>query len=306
MTVLPADADPVPPLAARLLRPQASVPLGELPGRWFRQTVEVVVAGQAGRAGDPALPGRIRGAWGHALMRGASAEALAGRPCPWAPPCALDVFFRDQARLTAGLAVPRPYVLAVRAVGADLAVRLTVFGFACDWIDGAGEALTAGLRDGDPLGRGLAPALSDRTLHTAEAVPVPEDAAAAELTVFSPLRVRDGADGAFGGAAGLVASLGNRVSGLARWQDAAAAADWRALVAQAETLRCDDSGLDRVRWTRRSARQGGRAIPMQGLVGRLVLEGRLGALAPLLALGATCHAGSHTAIGLGGYDLTLW
>jgi CRISPR/Cas system endoribonuclease Cas6 (RAMP superfamily) len=37
----------------------------------------------------------------------------------------------------------------------------------------------------------------------------------------------------------------------------------------------------------------------------VLLEGRLGPLMPLLAIGESCHAGSHTSLGLGRYRLHL-
>ncbi len=313
--------EPASPLAERLLHPAETVALAELPARWFHQTVEVVVAGRGERAGDPALPGRLRGAWGAELMRAASDAALAGRPCPWDPPCALDVLMREQGRMTAGLMLPRPAVIRAERRGRDLVVRLTLFGFACDWIEAAAEALVAALRQGDPL-RAAGPGGRDpaesvtviraRRLLSAEGLSVPAAAAAAELTLVTPLQLRRGTETAFDGLGSLVASLGNRISGLARWQDCAVAADWRGLVAFAENLRCD-AELRPVRWMRWSGRQGGRAIPMDGLIGRIVIDGGpgngpgggLGPLVPLLALGATAHAGSHAALGLGAYDLTL-
>lgn len=293
------------PVAERLLAPVDRVALGDLPGRWFHQTVEVRLPGLAATARDPALPGRVRGALGHQLMRAASDAALAGTPCPWDPPCAYEVLFREQGQLTGGLGLPRPMVVSAVPLRGDLMVRLTVFGFACDWSDSAGEALVGALRHGNPLRQATPPAIRSRGLRTIETVAVPTGCQFAELTFVSPLCIRDGDPGRFAGPASLIASLGNRVSAMARWQDCTADADWRALVDSADTLRGDASALRPVSWVRSSARQGGRAIPMRGLIGTLVLDGPLGDLAPLLALGATCHTGSHAAIGLGAYELTL-
>ena len=293
------------PVAERLLAPVDRVALGDLPDRWFHQTIAVRLPGLAAAAGDPALPGRIRGALGHQLMRTASDAALAGTPCPWDPPCAYEVLFREQGQLTGGLGLPRPMVVSAVPLRDDLVVRLSVFGFACDWSDSAGEALVAALRHGDPLRRPAPPAIRSRDLRTVETLAVPPDRRFATLTFVSPLCIRDGDPGRFAGPAALIASLGNRVGAMARWQDCAVDADWRALVDRAATLGCDASALRPVDWVRSSARQGGRAIPMRGLVGPLVLEGALGDLAALLALGATCHAGSHAALGLGAYTLTL-
>lgn len=293
------------PLEARLLEPAAATPLADLPGRWFHQRVELLVAGHAAAADDPALGGRLRGAWGRALMRGASAEALAGRPCPWDPPCALDPLFREQGAITARLAVPRPYVLAARAAGADLLVRLTLFGFACDWIEAAADALVAALRHGEPppLGRPAEPL--GRRVVTQEGVAVPATAGPAVLTFRTPVAFRSGDDLGAPSARTLVSGLGNRVSGLARWQDTAVTADWRALAEHAETLRFDPSDLRLRRWTRRSSRQEGRTIPLGGWTGRMILGGDLEPVLPLLALGATCHAGSHATLGMGAYTLSV-
>lgn len=308
-------------IAGRLAEPAVTLSPAELSARWFQQTIEIRLPGLAAQAADPSLPGRIRGAWGRELMRAASAEALAGRPCPWSPPCALDVLFREQGRAAAGLPLPRPVTIAARAQGPDLAVQLSLIGFACDWIPAAGEALVAGLRHGDPLrladrragsdrqggaeGDAPGPAIDRRSLLTREEIAVPPAPAMAELAFFSPLCLRRDGTPAFDGPRMLVSSLGNRLAGLARWHDARLEADWRGLAEAADALQCDAAGLYPVRWLRRSDRQGGRAIPMTGLAGTLVLAGDLAPIAPLLVLGSLTHAGSHAGLGLGGYELTL-
>jgi hypothetical protein len=81
--------------------------------------------------------------------------------------------------------------------------------------------------------------------------------------------------------------------------------DAPALVAQAESLRDDRSGLRWKDWTRFSARQH-QEMTLGGVLGKWVLEGepwRLGALAPWLALGQWLHLGKNASMGLGGYRL---
>jgi len=293
------------PLMVRLLEPADTVPLSALPAGWFHQRVEVLVADRAAAAADPALTGRLRGAWGRALMRGASDPALAGRPCRWEPPCAFDPLFREQGRITTRLSIPRPYVLAARPMGGDLLVVLTVFGFACDWIEAAADALVAGLRHGEPAPLGGPATLLGRRLVTADTVTVPAaETGPALLTFHTPVAFRDGNDLRFPGLRTLVSSLGNRVSGLARWQDTAVATDWKTIAEHAETLTLEGDLTER-RWQRRSNRQDGRAIPLGGWLGRLVIGGDLAPILPLLALGTTCHAGSHTTLGLGACTLTM-
>lgn len=293
------------PLARRLLEPAETVALAELPGHWFHQRVELLVAGAASEVADPALPGRLRGAWGRALMRGASAEALAGAACPWSPPCALEVLFGDHGMITPRLPLPRPYVIEAAALGADLVIGLTLFGLACDWADGAAEALTAAVRHGDPCPlRHHAPAIAGRQLSTFERVVVPNAAGFAALTFRTPVQFRSGAETLQPSARTLISGLGNRLSGLARWQDAKVDGPWLALAEAAETL-VYQAELAPAAWTRRSGRQDNRRIPVEGLIGRMTLAGDLAPFLPLLALGATAHVGSRASLGLGGYDLSL-
>lgn len=293
------------PLDRRLAEPVRRAGLGEMAAAWFHGVVSVRCAGAGGLAEDPALPGRIRGAWGERLTQGASPEALAGRPCPWAPPCALDIFLRDRDKLTGRLQLPQPYVIAATDEGGDLMVRLTVMGFATDWIDGAAEALVAALRGGvfDGSARRTL-TVSERRIDMLDGIDIPADACAAILHFHTPLALRSG-ETVHGSTRPLLSSLGNRVSGLARWQDTLVEADWPALKDAAAALEHDESALRPVVWNRRSARQGGRAIPMRGLGGTLVLRGALAPFLPLLALGSLTHAGSHAAQGMGKYTLEL-
>ncbi len=287
----------------RLARPAEPVALPDLPDAWPHHRVTVVGAVAPGSldavemAADPAMPGRVRGAWGRWLMEAASGEALAGRPCPWSPPCAYDALFRER-RLLPGLEMPKPFVIAVDAVGPRLlAVTLTLFGFSSGWLEGAADALVAAMRGGlslEPL---------DRSVERLAAVALPPVPALVGLDFRTPLSLRREGGLAPVGAA-LLSSLGNRVSALARWRDAEVVADWPALKAHAATLRYGTDALRVVRWHRASARQGGRRVPMEGLSGTLWIAGNLAPVWPLLVLGTTAHAGSHAALGMGRYTLT--
>ena len=133
-------------LAERLLRSEARVPLDGLAGRWRAARIRAVVPGHGPLAGEVVVMNRIRGAVGAVLMEGASAEAVAGQPCPWQPPCALDVLFREQGRIGGRHGLPKPWVLALDRRGSDLIVTLTLFGFAADWSDVVRQALAMALR----------------------------------------------------------------------------------------------------------------------------------------------------------------
>lgn len=307
--------EPPSPLAHRLLTPVETVDPAALAARWFHQHIDVAIAGAASLAADLALPVRVRGAWGQELMRAASPEALADRPCPWDPPCALDALFREQGRLTPRLALPRPYVFSVCTSESktELNIRLSLFGFATDWTDAAAEALTAALRGGDPLRIGRTSSNPGdvrlppihRSIRTVESCPIPADSGLVVLNFRTPLALRSGGDTYRPTARPLVTSLGNRLSGLARWLDCRLETDWPALAAHAETLVCNAEAMTEAVWQRRSGRQDGRLIPVHGWCGRLILQGDLAPVLPLLVLGATCHAGSHAAHGLGAYELEI-
>lgn len=134
-------------MARRLLAPAARIPLDRLAEHWVAATVEATVPGHGALVGDLVLMNRVRRALGRMLMTGASAEAIAGKPCPWQPPCALDLLFREHARIGGRHGIPKPWVLAFDRRGFDLIVRITLFGFAIDWAGVVGHALAQALRD---------------------------------------------------------------------------------------------------------------------------------------------------------------
>ena len=65
------------------------------------------------------------------------------------------------------------------------------------------------------------------------------------------------------------------------------------------------AGQRPVAWLRGSGRDGGKAIPMHGYLGKLTLEGDLAPFLPVLAVGAVTGAGGNAALGLGQYDLIV-
>lgn len=297
------------PIAHRLAEPRGKLPLAELPGVWFYAHIDTLCASPRGwtvadLVNDPALPGRLRGAWGRQLLRTASLPVQQGQPCPWSPPCVYDPLFRERPALR-GLETPKPYVIAVDP-GPDgmVALRLTLFGFATDWLESAAEAWTLALRGGVGMPDGLQAALepADRRIAVVEGLASPPAPAAVILRFVTPLSLRRG--GVVHGEIGsLFSSLGNRVSGMARWLDSEITADWRGLKALAAGLQIDASHLTRVRWQRWSGRQGEAPIPMEGLTGPVAVAGDLAPFWPLLLAGETCHVGSHAAQGLGRYML---
>jgi len=96
-----------------------------------------------------------------AMGAAASAAAQRGEPCSWDPPCAFDVFCREQLRGPRGDGLPKPYVLQVHPDGGDLIVGLRVIGMANDWYMAAAEAMVAGINTILPWSR-LYPGMRSR------------------------------------------------------------------------------------------------------------------------------------------------
>lgn len=300
----PVDGDGE--IRRRLLSTERQVTLAELAEIWCRHTIEVRLKGLGKLVAEPALAGKVRGAFGVALMAGASAEAIDGRPCSFDPPSAFETLFRKQGRLTAGLDLPGPWVLGLDVKRGDLIVSLSIFGFAIDWAPAAAEALTRALRElveWPPAISRRAPSLEivSRRATTVIGCEAIRAGGAVEIEIVSPL-VLTGRD-LRSQPESLITGLGTRISGLARWHDVSIddKVDWAALKSAAASLSYDIADAAPVRWSRGSNRQG-RAIPMSGLMGRLTITGEISPdIALLLALGATCAAGADTAMGCGRY-----
>jgi hypothetical protein len=290
-------------VAERLMRPARTLVVEDLAAGWFTGRVRLLVEDFAAPVSPIQLAGRVRGALGAALRASASAEARAGRACPWLPPSALDVLFRTQGRITPALEVPKPYVIAVERDGPALVVELALIGFASDWLEEVAAALVHAWRELIPDAKGSR--IVDRTLGVTDAAPIPAPTSVVVLAFESPLelRWRDGPPkSAQAAVTSLLTSLGNRVTSLARWQDAAIEADWRALKQQASGLEVACLATVEEAWSRRSSRQQ-RRIPMQGDRPVLRLKGDLAPFLPWLAIGETTHVGSHAALGMGRYRL---
>ncbi|HRY26958.1 MAG: hypothetical protein R3D28_23630 [Geminicoccaceae bacterium] len=298
-----ASATPI-DVAARLAGPVRRLTVEALAGDWFMGHVRLTVEGASAQSPSQ-LAGRVRGALGAALRGSASAEALAGRPCPWRPPCALDLLFRSQGRITPALEIPKPMVLALRREGHLLHADLGLVGFASECLEEVAAALVYAWRDRIPDVRGSR--IVDRAIGSTAGVAVPASARAVVLAFDSPLEIRwrdAGPASASAALWSLLSSLGNRVSGLARWQDAGIQADWPELRARAATLEMTCLANDSERWQRRSFRQD-RRIPMQGDRPVVRLASDLAPFLPWLALGAVTHVGSHAALGMGRYRLLV-
>lgn len=255
------------------------------------------------------LPNRLRGAIGQQLHASASPTARRGEPCSWAPPCAWDVFFRD--RRLPGMRQPlaKPWVISADEGDAPgkVAIRITLFGWATEWIGEVAEAATQALAGNAPGGephRPLRLPVLDRSMAEPEAPPDPDawpDGAPALLVFETPVLFRQ-RDRAHDTLETLPLRLAERLESLAPWFGARLRVDAAALIALGGTLPRDESGLRPWTGDRSSVRQPGR-IPVQGRFGPLVIGPPPAILRPLLLLGQETHVGSNAALGQGRYSL---
>lgn len=286
-------------LAKWLAAPQRVADLSALASCWRDQECSVVLAPVA--PVDAGLGAHLRRSYLGALAPGASPAARAGTPCTWDPPCALDVFLREQLR-SAGDGLPKPYVLFWQQQGPVLCVTLRVFGTACDWFPVAAEALVAGLSGILPWARAVegqraAPELLARQIGIAPWVEVPEGPLT--LHLLSPMD-DEGArpDDTRDIAARLLSRTLRRVDALARWSGAALTEDaHRRLTAAAHEIRA--GALRLTRGSTASPNRKGEARRRQVLAGEIDLPPVPDDIRLLLALAARSHIGRGTNEGLG-------
>lgn len=291
-----------------LRQPQQRVGLADLPQMWQAAQVHIVLPGLAGLAGSLVLLNRLRGAFGRRLMQGASAPALAGQPCPWSPPCALDVLFREQVRLGKH-GLPKPFVLALDAQAGGLVISLTLFGFAVDWSGVAAHALASAVQhdvDWQAVAEGrFVPQgqIADLVVAEAPLPPIPGDVGADSASLHFVTPFDTTGDDPFDRPATVIGRLARRVDMMARWMGLAVDADWPALADLWHGLDYDVGGLRRCSPLHRQSGRTGHAFDQPLAEGVLHIVGPLAPLWPILQLGQATHAGRGAANGLGRYRL---
>ena len=243
--------------------------------------------------------------WSGTFFFGLFPYVLLPCPCPWDPPCALDVLFREQGRV-GPQGIPKPWVLSTDRKGADLLVTLTLFGFASDWSAAATHALVAtlshrvdwgGVRPDLYLPRGV---VDHVVVNGSEGVAVGPDSGSVSLRFLTPMNGEG--DNPLERPDTILARLVRRVRGLALWHDADVGEDWERVGLALRDASYDTGFLNAGRAARRSGRASQRFAvdTVSGTVGITALDP---ALKPLAALGAVTHVGKGAAEGFGRYCL---
>jgi CRISPR-associated endoribonuclease Cas6 len=300
-------SDMTPPLLARLRSPARRISLMELAGEWHQQTIEITLEGFADFAKSEKLLPFVRRAWGAKLTRGASQEALDERPCPWLPPCALDVFFREQMRIGRH-GLPKPYVFSASPDGQDLIVCLTIFGFATEWLPAAVERVVEALRDTvswhqiDKSAYLPTFSIASVRIATYDGLELADAPSLVELDFATPADA-EGEHDLLDEPHSLIGRLARRIDGLARWQDAAIEVRWGSLSEKWKSLEYWSGDLANAETKRWSGRQN-RMLDNQAVRGKLVIAGELGEIWPLLVIGQHCHVGRGAVAGQGRFRLS--
>lgn len=279
---------------------------GALAAGWRMARIELIAAGAGAITRNPNAPAKLRGAWGRALAEEASKEAVEGKPCPWPAPCAYDVFFNNQGRVTSRLEIPKPFVISLEPVEdtRDLRIVLTLFGIATDWAGEASCALIRAARSGLDGAEGRRPLeIISRDVALTEGAPLADLSAGAILRFESPVSLRQGGQHHVTPGS-MITSLANRINGLARWQGARLSLDPEALKAEAEALgaRAEWRDAETSSWRRQSRAQG-RRTQFEGVTGDLLLPAPGPGVTALLSIGEWTHLGSRAALGMGRYHL---
>ena len=303
---LPRDAPTG--LSRFLMQPDPLADAAGLVGLWQEWQVQIVLAGIGARV-RPDFGAHLRRSFLAALEPGASEAARARLPCPWDPPCALDVFLRAQCETGSGQSLTKPYAFVFRPRGADLVVSLRVFGVACDWAVAAAEALMAGLRRHLPWDRELhegagMPQVLARRMEPVRLVPAfPEGRL--RLHFLTPAEVPEDWSLAPDRLGPQLCRLAiTRARALARWHALDLAPEALArLGAAADAVRADVSGLKRVRHT--SPNRHHEARTEGALSGWIELQGDLEALGPVFQVVERANLGRKANEGLGALILEV-
>jgi hypothetical protein len=269
----------------------------DLASVWRRTLFEVQVHRPTGFAHAASMPHRLRGAFGHALLRIKSAEGAELR----------EALFGESVAWRSRTGLPRPFLIECDEGTDKLLLRLVLFGIADQWRDAAFgaffDAVEQGVAMDDRPGSLRRPLeILGASWTRTEGVRAIQAGLSARLRFLTPLQL--GPRHTLGlRYADIIVSLAERAAGLAVWQGFEVEPElgrWRDI---AKTLVFNDDGLRPVVWERRSGAQGGKLIPMAGLSGSLDILRPPEVIMPLLALGETMHAGGGTALGLGRYEV---
>lgn len=240
----------------------------------------------------PSLPGRLRGAWGRALLDTGASGADAA-----------DLFFGRTG------SAHKPFSLSAEDTGGELHVSLALFGVADQHRAAAFDALMTGLTEGEGIALTDAPHAERRALRLLhagwtrrEGVETFGVADTARLVFRTPVKIgpRDTLGATY---SDIWVSAAIRAAAMARWSGLDLAPGVGRVRALANAMAYRDDGLAPRRWDRWSSRKPGLRRAMMGMEGTLTIERWREELTPLLHLAQVLHVGANVSFGLGRFEI---
>lgn len=293
-------------LASILAKVEMTDKIEVLASAFYDQAASFRLAG-CGSSAPVGIGAHLRRSFLGALGAGASPAAVDSKPCTWDPPCALDVFRREQLRGGRGDGLPKPYVIECTLDGADLIVTLRIFGMANDWFMVASEAMVSGIRTILPwskliAGRNCAPHILSRQVHSVPLAVAPEGAKALRLVFISPIDI--GGSNPLADPHRLLSRMLRRVDGISRWNGLGLSDDaGRAFANHVKTLSYETSEIQRGGHLSPNAR--GQRRAKEVITGTLTVRGDIASIWPVLVMGQRCHLGRGAVEGLGAFCIEL-
>lgn len=288
-------------LDALLAAPVRQASAAEFAAQFYAQHVVVHLPSHPPSSPAHDIAGAVRGTLGHVLMAQASADARAGRPCPFRPACTFDVAWRER-RHDRGLAIPKPFVIGIDTQADGWDIVMTIFGMATQWTLPLADALLSALDRGVALPDGSALPAHGLCREIFEIEGLPDVSGRfMHLEFQTPLRWRAEGGRPFN-LATFLSMLANRVRGIALWHRLDLQEDWHSLPDIARQVEVDAIGLHPYDGRRKSGRQG-RVHGIEGYEGQVSLFGDLMFCSHLLSVGAHAHVGSGASLGFGRYRL---
>jgi hypothetical protein len=295
-----------PCLAELLAKPIMTLPACEAMNLWQISHAQITATLPASLEDFPDLPVRLRGALGHALAALPQRTDHRGR----LRPNAFKWCFEPQGKLSSGDEIAKPLVIKSHLQQQQLIVDLYLAGMAEAVLNDVIEAMLMALHNGIALsarGNSLRVGIDAKEV-TVERVPSFEGVefpSTAALNFITPVIVRNKSRLAEDVRA-ILRSMVRRTHALSPWLRLNISDNTAQISAYIDALEYDDRNLNIVNLKRYSIRQKSQAIPMQGYLGSIGITGNISPLLPYLHLCSHMNAGSHTALGMGAFEINLY
>jgi hypothetical protein len=281
--------------------PPKLVDIATFAALWTHHEITVICTRPKALEDHPDLAYRVRGALGNVVHD--MPPPVAHRFDPFDRPAAFATLYGDEGKDRI-----RPFFLVADVVGEQVIVTLRLFGDARIWAGQLAVALVETMMGGiairtggrmrvvfdpvDMLQRG-------RTIEDK-----PQRASDVSLLFRTPVSVRKVAMLKTDGAS-IVKSAVTRVREMAPWLGLRIDADWNALHRHCERLATSTDAMFPVSQRWNSQRRPDNPATETGMMGPLRTAGDLDPILPFLRIGEATGIGSHTAFGLGRYDLAI-